>query len=115
MAGYTAADIFTDMVGEFPTEYEEIGVDIIRVAYSAYRQGLGNHWTAASSHAERQVEGWDDEAPMLYASYSENRCGHNEYAYVTAEWPDGRQQGFRVCFVAQVDNRHPENALAEEW
>lgn len=108
MQTYTTAEIFTDMEGEFPEEFGEIAVEMIRVAYSAYRQGLGTFWQ--TTYTEGEYEG-----STIYASYRDFRESFSEFAHVTVEDEDGEQQGFRVRFVASVDLRHPEYASVERW
>lgn len=112
MTTYTTEDIYTDMIGEFPTEIEDFGADLIRAAYSAYRQGLGTFWQSTYE----VTEGEDIfVARTFYASYRAQRNSHNEFAHVTVVSEDGNEQGYRVRFVARVDNRHPEYASVEEW
>jgi hypothetical protein len=109
---FTTAQIFTDMVGEFPTEIEDFGPALIEAAYSAYRGGLGNFVSANYV----RVDGDGEDVPTMYASYKANRCGMNWFAFVTCEWDDEREpEQFRVAFNADVDVRDPESALAERW
>lgn len=114
MTTYVTAEIFTDMIGEFPTEIEEIGAEIIRAAYRAYRPGLGNYWQAAGESVT--VESDDLWNPCtFYARFRDDRYGNEEYAYVTVVTEDGTEQNYRVRFVSNVDRRHPEYASVEEW
>lgn len=104
---YTTADIYTDMVGEFPTAIEDFAVELIQTAYAAYRQSM-RAWPDVAFVDRNADDGYE-----MYASCRQFRDRTNYRVPVTVVFDDGTEQGFMVQFSVEVDDRDPESALVE--